>query len=671
MFLKSVKISNFRKYGLDNHEIGFVDAQNYYDAKEGKKVNVASTTTLIVGKNNAGKTTIIQVMDRLINGEKNSADDFNYFYLKRIYERYKADDFEELPIIRVELKIGLNKGNDDYVTNIVPFMSLKDVNEDELTIIANYELRNEEKFKEDVKKMLKKTYKDEILFSKFLEILNNSEFKVKYYNEKEQEVEKFHIRDLISLVKINANNITGEGCLSGAYNKIIKYRYEEQFQDEKEALEDKMIEINNTITNRIEKNHTKAINASINSVLSKDKVQVSLSSDLSFSKLLTDLIKYEYIEKGNYIPENQFGLGYTNLMMIIANLIDYIEKYPDIAFNSKINLVCIEEPETFMHPQMQELFINHINNAISTLLSIKHRNVNSQLIITTHSAHILNSKIHNGGSFNNINYVSENGNYASIVKMNDSIIAPNGNINDDDFNFIKKHIKFKFSELFFADAAILVEGISEYNLLPYYIDKDNTLNKYYITIININGAHGLVYKNLIKTLGIPTVIITDLDIERNEEETKNFKQMNKNSIAGKLTTNKTIIAFNNGNKEIDQLGAFIQEDNIYVAFQNKDYLYYPTSFEEAFILKNYANPILNEVLEKIKPQIYKKIIGKENDLKNNRRFSYKWQKKLSDSKSSFSNELLYEIITQNENIPILPKYIEKAFDFIKNEIKGR
>ncbi len=72
---------------------------------------------------------------------------------------------------------------------------------------------------------------------------------------------------------------------------------------------------------------------------------------------MNNLIKYEYVERDMNIPENQFGLGYTNLMMIIADLIDYMEKYPENSFNSKVNLISIEEPETFMHPQMQELFI--------------------------------------------------------------------------------------------------------------------------------------------------------------------------------------------------------------------------------------------------------------------------------------------------------------------------
>ena len=100
---------------------------------------------------------------------------------------------------------------------------------------------------------------------------------------------------------------------------------------------------------------------------------------------------------------------------------------------------------------MQELFIRYINDAISTLLSIKQKRVNSQLIITTHSSHILNSKIQDGGNFNNINYITANNNQALVIPLNDAKIVANGSISDDEFKFIKKHIKYKFSDMFFAD----------------------------------------------------------------------------------------------------------------------------------------------------------------------------------------------------------------------------
>lgn len=49
------------------------DMQNNYD-----EIDVASDTTLIIGKNNAGKTTIITALDNLINHNNAlGANDFN------------------------------------------------------------------------------------------------------------------------------------------------------------------------------------------------------------------------------------------------------------------------------------------------------------------------------------------------------------------------------------------------------------------------------------------------------------------------------------------------------------------------------------------------------------------------------------------------------------------
>lgn len=68
MYFKSLKIINFRKFGAEENLIEFADAESYERQKCDNEadVNVASTVTLVVGKNNAGKTTIIQALDKLV-----------------------------------------------------------------------------------------------------------------------------------------------------------------------------------------------------------------------------------------------------------------------------------------------------------------------------------------------------------------------------------------------------------------------------------------------------------------------------------------------------------------------------------------------------------------------------------------------------------------------------
>ncbi|EJQ91274.1 Gabija anti-phage system endonuclease GajA [Bacillus toyonensis] len=684
MYLKSLKIYNFRKFGTNNNKIEFVDAKSFQEQRNKKEVNIAPTTTLIVGKNNCGKTTIIKSLDNLINNNKDAfkANDFNFLYLKKLIEYYEQaipkldDELKEkikTPYLQFNICIGIENNSNDLVTNIVRFMKLDDINNSELKIVIKVELENEEVFIRDVKKLLEKNDNSSLRFNSFLELINDSDFKINYYNTDNDKIDNFNIKNLIELRPIKANNIESEKCLSKAFSKIIEYRYKTLFEEESDNLNSTIININRTLTKLISEKHTVSINKSLEEIESNEKLQVLLRADLTFQNVMNNLIKYEYVERNMNIPENQFGLGYTNLMMIIADLIDYMEKYPENSFNSKVNLISIEEPETFMHPQMQELFIKNINEAIASLLKSKNKNVNSQLIITTHSSHILNSKIHSGNTFNNINYVTTKNNYTHVVNLHDDIIIPKSekkaHKREQDLKFLKKHIKYKVSELFFSDAIIFVEGVTEETLLKYYIDDNNKLNKYYISVFNIDGAHGMVYHNLIEILQVPALIITDLDIERDDDEKKNFKQIS--DLTGKFTTNKTIKKYNDDSNSLEELQhEQLKINNMYIAYQGKIEEYYATSFEEAFILTNYKNELLNSVLKKMKPQIYENIMGEGDDFTKIKENSYKLQKKLSNDKSDFANELLYKFITEDITIPSLPKYIKSGLSWLAKKLEG-
>ena len=663
MYLKSVQMTNFRKFGTENNIVEFVDAESYETQLKKGELNVAPTTTLIVGKNNSGKSTVIQALIKLIKTNKFTASDYNFQYLKQLLSSY-SEDKDNTPCIQFKITIGIDKNNSDLITNLIPFFTLDNVKKGELVIFVKYEVVDRIIFEDRLKPIIL-IENTEARLKHFLHLIDTENFALNYYNCNMQLIEGFKLGNLIEITPIAANNIHSEQCLSESFNKIVEYRYEKVIAPfEREKIQGKINEINKTLTTAIDEQHTTYINASLSKIVSKEKLKVLLSADLSFKKLMSNLIKYEYVEKGINIPENQFGLGYTNLMMILASLIDYMEKYPDTAFNSKVNLISIEEPETYMHPQMQEVFIKNINESIATLFEGKHKNVNSQLIITTHSAHIVNSKIHSGNTFNSINYITIKNGYSKAVVLDDDKIVEDNEMKKDNLKFLKTHIKFKVSELFFSDAIIIVEGISEYSLLPFYVEQNQDLDKFYISVFNINGAHALVYRKLLKLLDIPVLIITDLDIQRTDSEKEKYKQIA--TLAKRKTTNQTIKAFQNTDA-MESIPNFLRDENIYVAYQTKIGRYYPTSFEEAFILTNYNNCLLNTVLKEEKPQLYNKKIG--TDQKNNRKYSYWWQVKLSDDKSQFSNNILYNLIVSDEScIPALPNYILKGLEYIEKSL---
>lgn len=612
MYLKKFKLINFRKFAEEENEIEFTDSQGIKKSND-DSINIASSTTLLVGKNNSGKTTVFEALDKLVNGKSDSNskpkfifDDFNYEYIKKLVEQYGIDKYDILPSIEFVLTVGLDKGKDDLIVNLGHFIPIG-YDPDEIQIFIKYEVVESEIFKQQVKNDINsEVYTEDNkteCFYKLSKIINEnlSNYELKYYDENGNEIKKFKLSNLIDFFKIQANKVTADDCLSVAFNNIIAARNKFDKSYDTTLTELHIKEINDHLEDKFNTEHINEINKTLTSITDND-ITVKLHADLTFEKIIKNLVKYEYIENNNFVPENQFGLGYTNLMVIISKLVEYMEKYPESSFNSKINLIGIEEPETYMHPQLQELFIAHINEAIEILLQQHEKNINSQIILSTHSSRIVNSKIHSGGTFNSINYISANGANARAVSLNDNKISPDRETEKDDFKFIKKHVIFKASDLFFADAAILVEGTAENILLPYFISNDNTLNKKFITILPINGAHALVYNNLVKLLQIPVSIITDIDVVRDDSESKDFKQIT--SIKDRDTTNETIRYYNNNSYNLNDETDYFEDENIKVFFQKEENGYIPTSFEESIILANYDNEVVNSALKSTKPRIY-------------------------------------------------------------------
>ncbi len=698
MFLKRLKLTNYRKFSSEKNVVEFISSKivlnqdnddGDYNFEQNSvqndcvEVDVASDTTLIIGKNNAGKTTIITALDNLINHSNAfGANDFNYRYLQEYLAGYDiCNPPLWAPYIEFVLTIGLEEDSNDRISNLIPFMLVEDIEDSELDICIRYEVEDFVYFQSEMKDLYSEG-KDKNAFSKFINLLHSTDYVLKYYDKNMNKIDvDFKLSNLMELQCVKANHLKNDHCLTDAFNNIINYRYDHIFQKEKKEVTKELEKINHELTENITKNHTDVIRSVLKKLISMERMGVDLSADITFDKLMKDLIKYEYIEDDANIPENQFGLGYTNLVMIIAAIMDYMERYPESSFNSKINLISIEEPETFMHPQMQELFIKNINEAIRVLLFSKNKDVNSQIIITTHSSHILNSKIHSNNTFNNICYLYEDKRNAAVTNLNNKKVMPNKDEDEksEAFKFMKKHIKYKISELFFSDAAIFVEGFAEDMIIPYYIEKREGLRKHYISIFNINGAHGFLYKRLIEALGIPVLIITDLDIQRNEEsgetdgqeegKEKVYKQIS--CLDNKKTTNATIIDIYE-KEDISAIPIHIEKGNLYLTYQGEINGYYATSFEEAFILTNYDNEITNELLKELKPNIYKSIVGKKVEYEKNKENSYKWQMKLGKCKGEFASKLLYKVVNEEleERIPRLPEYISDGLDWIEKKLGG-
>jgi len=84
--------------------------------------------------------------------------------------------------------------------------------------------------------------------------------------------------------------------------------------------------------------------------------------------------------------------------------------------------------------------------------------------------------------------------------------------NPDERDFLQRYLKLTHCDLFFADAAILVEGNVERLLLPVMIETEAaSLRSACLSILEVGGAFGHRFKSLIEFLGLVALVITDLD----------------------------------------------------------------------------------------------------------------------------------------------------------------
>lgn len=692
MFLQSLKITNYRKFGETDNVVSFVSSHSLEKpVNANHAAGISQSSTLIIGKNNAGKTTIINALEQLIKKSPKDikSSDFNTQYLKdclKTFESARDDNLNNyrFPKIEFEFTISIQDQSAIYINNISEFISLA-APDAPIIIKASYQLKEEQVFLDLLTDSL---HGQDISnnINTLCEILDDEkiEFELIIENKEGVKVSGFSFSNLFSIDIIRANRQHSEAVLSNVYQKIIKASFD--LEDKKNSFNKEISKINRAIDGHSTLTSKKEVLQDVlQAVEGNNHVSMDLVGNVTKDQILSNLIKYVFMDGEDIIPENQFGLGYVNLLNIIGHITHYLDQYEEESHKYKINMLFIEEPEIFMHPQMQEFFIARIDNAINKVLSHNEKlTLKCQVVITTHSSHIVNSKIHSSNSFNNINYITVSDNRSCVVCLNDSNIMPCES-EQSDLKFLKTHIKYKVSELFFADAVILVEGMTEESILPYFIDKDEELRKYYISLFRIDGAHSKVYQSLIKLLRIPCLIVTDMDIkraarEKNQDE-KDDPESNGNDsvqitkkgyyqisdLTDKETTNTTLSEYWGDSKLSGK--EYYSDANVHVVYQ-KDAIegYYATSFEESILLTNFENSYLLDVLKGTMPHIYDTIQRRiEDEGRTIKDYSYEIQSRLGDSsrKSKFSSKLLYTLIVNDKNNIKLPKYIKDGFQWLK------
>lgn len=305
------------------------------------------------------------------------------------------------------------------------------------------------------------------------------------------------------------------------------------------------------------------------------------------------------------LPEKYNGLGYQNLISMVFNLIRFRDEWMRIGKAAKrisddnlsiepLHIVLIEEPEAHLHAQVQQVFIKKAFDVLRNHPDLGDKNeFSTQLIISTHSSHIAHE----------IDFVGLR--YFKRIPANDANDVPCAVVvnlsavfgsNDETSKFASRYLKTTHCDLFFADAAILVEGPAERMLVPHFIRNHHRgLDRCYISLLEISGSHAHRLRPLIDTLGLTTLVITDLDSVKKDSTGKVLPKKGEGYRSGndtikswvpKKTDLDEVLNIDSQGKVKDGLVRVAYQCETTIDFNGEEATAIPYTFEDAVVLSN-------------------------------------------------------------------------------------
>lgn len=592
-------------------------------------ISLEDKTTVIVGRNNAGKTSLTELFRRLLADSTPSftLTDFNLsvhedFWSAFILQTQGGEEVtvrEALPYIEVALSFSYDSATADLGT-LSDFIIDLDPDTKTADAVIRYELQDG-KIDFFFEGLTYVSDRDElsqrkVFFKAMTERISRYYSAVLFVVDpmdatNKKSLDLIKLKTLIQPGFINAQRRLDEADSkdSDVLGKILEKmlgtaRSEDATPEDKttaKALEDAVLDIQQ----RMDTDFNEQLNKLLPTLekfgypgLGGSQLQTETTLDVK--KLLHNHTKLNYPgTNGIGLPEGYNGLGTRNLIYILFQLFEFFKSYQAASPAPGIHLVFIEEPEAHLHPQMQEVFISKINeiaDAFSDALGEGHI-WPVQFVVTTHSSHVANR-----ASFESIRYFlcSPLGGAHTIVK--DLREGLKGEGFEQDAEFLRKYLTLTRCDLFFADKAMLIEGPTERILMPRLIeivdnDPANTqkLSTQYLSVVEVGGAYAHHFLRLLDFLKLRTLIITDIDASKKVVSADNKTTYPKSKVAEATNTSNGCLKawFSKTISPVDLI-AKVEADKIKgtvrVAYQVPEAADGPCgrSFEDAFMLANSA-----------------------------------------------------------------------------------
>lgn len=406
MFLRSVHIWNYRLL-LDTD------------------IRLDENLTLIVGKNNAGKTSFITIMQRILSGKKElDFADYPITCRKPLYEtvwqavkgKMSIDEVRtKIPTTKIQFDIDYsNEKEDEYLGSLSPFIIDLDINNNIARIQVEYQSILSEAVLSEIADKISRLkvsnatpdsvkHSELLIISKYLSANFNRLFEVivKAINPSNPKV--YQVRDILQLrdvfiyKKISAERGLDE--LESHNKKPIGQVMERIFQNDILQFESNINDRINKLKEYVEEESSKAqdaVNSLLEEIIKKmirfgyptaEDLQLKATTQIMLKDNIINDTDLEYSLSGDdeTLPSTHNGLGYKNLIKIMFLLQEFAQEITKNSL-SAIPLLFLEEPEAHMHPQLQTVFVKYISEVLEGFSGNK-----IQILISTHSSYIANT----------------------------------------------------------------------------------------------------------------------------------------------------------------------------------------------------------------------------------------------------------------------------------------
>ncbi|GAF65508.1 hypothetical protein BTS2_2406 [Bacillus sp. TS-2] len=495
-------------------KISYIKLTNFRGIKETIKIKL-NELNVIVGKNDAGKSTILKALNLFLNDVTFNKDDLNL----------NADD----PCVTIEIGFSISQHLDVLKYNDEDLVLTEEI------LTSNSELVIKKTWDTSRTRINSDFY---VLRAKYEEydflLLNDKELnklckELDITNELEMREKRIELSKILSEKNISHTfefeklTTSGTSKSKKIYDTIRKMLPSFEYFAADSSLSESDTAIQNyfkkmaieIIDNEIDREETekpiienlerifKKITEKINSVVGYEE---SVKGEIKFdwTKLVQTSFKSENNEGS--IPLSSRGDGFRRVTMM-----SYFEFLAEQRLEEKQNIIFgFEEPETFLHPSAQESLFN----------KLKAMGENDyQVILTTHSPII----VANSTSDEMIHVYKDNGDYVVKTQLSDVL-----QIADDLGIRIENQLINKVDK---AKVLFLVEGIDDVSAFNHLCGLykrerliEHTFEELGVVILPVGGCDSIkhwVTLNLLRELEKPYFIYLDSDKKTLEEESTN------------------------------------------------------------------------------------------------------------------------------------------------------